>query len=232
MRRPSRYSPLPRLVALVLACAVFIAPAQALMGEPLVRTTGEATVEVQPDYVEFWLHLTQAGSSFEEAGLATRGLEQTIVDATEALELTPLDVKVSAQAIPDVNTLTIHRSIRIRYPARIIGSDEDSRQYFAWLCDTNRILAAQLTATLEGPILGVNDRDRVMQSALTLAMERAYPLAERAARDMQSAVVSVHEAEVTEVIWNDDPNWRGLQPEYGRVTCTVRVRMAYTIGGL
>lgn len=203
--------------------------AQGIMGEPLVRSVGEATVEAAPDYIEFWLQVTRTGATFEEAHEASEGLEDRVLEACEALDLSPMDVKASAQAIGDVDRLEVVRTVRLRYSARVMGSAADSRRHFAWLCDRNRALATQLGGTLEGPILGVNERERIEQSALVRAMERAYPLAQRAASEMQSAVTSVHEADIVKVVWNQDPNWRGPQPEYGRVTCTIKVHMAYTI---
>ena len=218
------------LLVVTMAPLSATAHAQAILGEPVVRATGMATVEAAPDYVEFWLRMSRSGTTFEEAAAATEGIEDLILEACEALDLAPLDVKASAQSIEDVDDLRVTRTVRLRFAARVMGNAEESRRHFAWLCDRNRALATELACTLEGPFLGVNERERIEQSALTRAMENAYPLAQRAAAEMQSTVTSVQEADIAEVIWNDDPNWRGPQPEYGRVTCTVRVRMVYTIG--
>jgi uncharacterized protein YggE len=216
------------LVAVLLG--VSPAHAQGLLGEPIVRATGTATVEAAPDYIEFWLRLSRTGATFEEAAAATEGIEDRILEACETLDLAPLDVKASAQAIEDVDNLEVVRTVRLRYAARVMGGADEARRHFAWLCDRNRALATELAGTLEGPFLGVNDRERIEQSALTRAMEGAYPLAQRAASEMNSAVTSVYEADIVSVTWNNDPNWRGPQPEFGRVTCTIEVRMAYTIG--
>jgi len=217
-------------VVLTAFLAMTAAFPQGVYGDPLIRATGVATVEAAPDYVEFWLRLSRSAPTFEEAALATEGLEDRILEVCDTLDLAPMDIKASAQAIEDVDNLEVVRTVRVRYAARIMGSAEDSRRHFAWLVDRNRALATELACTLEGPFLGVNERERIEHSALTRAMESAYPLAQRAAAEMKSAVTSVHEADIVSVIWNDDPNWRGPQPEYGRVTCTVTVRMAYTIG--
>lgn len=198
---------------------------------PQIEAKGAATVEADPDIVDFWIHFEISGESFAEAGAGVKAAEQRLHATLDELKLTPMQVTLSAPSVPDVTQHEMHITAMLRYSATVFFNTEKGLAQFAELCDTNRGLAEQVEGTIEGPHFSVKNPEQVERAAIQKAMEEAYPKAQAAAEAMRSSITSVARVRVDEITWNNDPEWRGMQPEITRVTCTASIEIAYIYAG-
>lgn len=213
---------------LLALTAVFAAAAQ---DAPItvIETEGVATVDAQPAFADFWVHSDVAEATLGAGMDATEQIETRLREAIAARSLTPNEVEMTAPAIPDVNAGVVQISGRIRFHMSNFISLETGNRLFAELCDKLREMATELGVQLEGPIFSVASAPAIVRAAAAKATENAYPVAEAIAAELKTAVFSVSSVSVVETTWNAAPEMRGTTPTIRKLTCTVRVRVAYEL---
>lgn len=218
---------------LACLCCIGITPPTAAEGDapPTIETEGSATITVAPDHVDFWLHKRISATSTTEAATQVRRFEPDLREQLKAHELEPSEVMISGTAIPDMDANEVQASARLRFTATKFADPKEGGIQFATLCDKVRALADAMNIPRgfrEGPFLGVADPGARERAVIVRAVEKAYPAAEAVAGAMRAHVVQVSSVRVEEVVWNQDPEWKGFRPDNRFLICTARVRVSYT----
>jgi uncharacterized protein YggE len=190
-----------------------------------IETDGVATVDIPPNYVEFWLHLRAQGADVTEAVNKALGFEPQLRKLLMDKDLVPSDLMFTGMAVPDLEAREAHISARVRFKATFAG--EEGPKAFAVLCDAISAIATTLGAQPKGPALGIDDTSSVQDTAIKRAIEKAYSPAEASARIMNAQIISVSKVNVQGITWNDAPEFPSTQPELARLNCTARVRVTY-----
>ena len=194
-----------------------------------IDCTGKATVEVGPDYVEFWFDARPTGSSFAEAMKAAADVEPAVRKELEDRSLSPIDLKTFGPTIPDVNELSAHVAVQLKFSTASFTQSPDGPLEFAALCDALRAIAGKLGCTLRGPTTGVTNRKSLEQAALGKAVEAAYPHGEGVADILLSQIISVEQVRVTQVAWDKPTEAKTPQQDLRRSACTASVRVTYAV---
>jgi hypothetical protein len=202
-----------------------------------VETTGSATIDVTPDYYEFWFHYTVTATSFDQAAASAAAFEQSVNDAIEQSDLDLLNLEVSGIALENMHirakqgerASTAKRSARLRFSATSYRGEEGLLD-LAKLCDSLKAMAELLKSTVEGPTPALLDTAIHEQAAISAALKSSLPLAEGATAAINAQVLVVDKARVTKLEWNASPEWRGVLPEAQRLTCTATVDVSYAFG--
>jgi uncharacterized protein YggE len=211
----------------VVCIIAFTATAQEV-SPPRIETEGVATIDAIPPYVEFWLHADTTGATCAEAMEHAMNVEPEVRKAIQEHNLSPTDIQFMGFSLPDVKSKEARVSGRLRFSMTSYTTPPDGPKLFAALCDEITVLAASVSCHVEGPILGVEDKDAVEDAAVGRATEKAYPTAKAAAQIMKAQVTSVDKVSVESIIWNTVAGVHATEPTLRRVTCTVRVRVSYT----
>jgi len=198
---------------------------------PIIESTGAATVESIPDYVEFWLHDVTPGETTTAAVNRAVLFEEQVRDALAEHDLSPTYVVFSGLSLNDINRIEFHQSVCLRFRAANFAIPEKGPTMFAALTDQIAALARQLECGVEGPSWDMEEKGSLEEEAIIQAMENAYPSAKAAASAMNAHIMSVERVEVQSIEWNRDPETRAQQPDLQRVTCTARVQIAYAFSG-
>ncbi len=194
-----------------------------------IDCTGKASVEVTPDYVEFWIDARPAGSSFAEAMKTAIDVEPAVRKELDDRTLAPIDIKVFGPTIPDVKEVSAHVAIQLRFSTAPFTQSGDGPLTFAALCDGLRAVAEKLGGTLRGPVTGVTNRKPLEQAALGKAVEAAYPHGEGIADILLSQIVSVEQVRVAQVAWDKPTEAKTPKQDLRRSVCTVSVRVTYAV---
>lgn len=214
---------------LVICLAVALCAAAQTQHPPVstIENIGTATVDVPPDYVEFWLHKNTAEPTFVESIRAVLGFGPKLRKELANRELGGYDLTLSAPAITDLANPGARVSARVEFPMSRFSNRETGPALFATLCDNMVLVAEALESQVEGPLLAVRDRQAVEQAAAALATENALPLAQAVAELMNAQITAVDHVAIEQCTWNADPDTKATLPDMRRITCTARVRVTY-----
>jgi len=211
-------------ICLMTSVAALAAPPTAAT----IDSPGVGTVDVVPEFVEFWIRLAGPGKSNAESADAAQAFEATLRKELETRKIIPAALDFSGLAIPDATKRASLRSAKLRFSAVPFKSVDDGPKQFAKLCDDVLELAAAVPgAVVEGPVLGVENTKTIEQAAVTLATEKAYPAAEAIATAMKTQIVGIQSASVISLTWNQDLTSKAAQPDIRRLNCTAKVRIWY-----
>lgn len=203
------------------------APAPALSETPpTIRCEGAATVEVEPEYVEFWLSRTVQAETLEAAADKLVGFEDDLKRKIEDALLVA-ELKVSSPAMPDLNKKEAAIVASVRFAWRGYQEGPDRGKRFGKLCDQMTALATASETKIEGPKLGIINTDAVVETSVAKAAENAYPAGRAAALALSGQIVSVDRMSVDRIEWDKDPETKMPQPDTDRIRCTAKVTITY-----
>jgi uncharacterized protein YggE len=216
---------------LVTAASAFAAdapaPAPALSETPpTIRCEGSATVEVEPEYMEFWLSRTVQAETLEAAADKLVGFEEDLKKKIEDALLVA-ELKVSSPVMPDLNKKEASIVASVRFAWRGYQEGPDRSKRFGKLCDQMTALATASETKIEGPKLGIINTDAVIETAVAKAAENAYPAGRAAALALSGQIVSVDRMSVDRIEWDKDPETKMPQPDTDRIRCTAKVTITY-----
>ncbi len=198
---------------------------------PQIRSLGVATVYAAPAHADFWLHLTVKEDTLEKSMGAAAQFEENLRGRLTAAELRASDIYVSPPAVSAVQEeKTVRVSARVRFPMASFISPETGPAFFGRLCDKIAAIAEGLACVTEGPIFEPANRESMVQAAVTAATENAFPVADAVAGALRGSIYAVDTVRMREIVWNDAPDVRGVQPNMQQVSCTARVEVIYTLG--
>ncbi len=217
-----------RVVRGLIGVAVLIAAAMhAAAAGSYVETEGKATVEAIPNYVEFWFHIMRGGATLEEAASHVADFETRLRAVIDENKLTPTEVEVSPLAITDIRVSEVQQTARLRFSATNFTDPDKGAARFAAFCDVLSKIAAAETWIVEGPVMGVNNRDEFEQLAVSNATKNAFPTAEGIAQVLRGSLTSVESVSVVSLEWNRDPEQRFPLPNVRTVSCSAHVQVTY-----
>lgn len=147
-------------------------------------------------------------------------------------ELVPVRFAFSGVTIPDVGKLEALASIHVRFDMAPLNDAETGPRDFAQRCDALRALSGALACSIEGPLLGVEEKAPIEQEAIAEAVRNAYVGAEAAAAVMEYQVEGVQEVDVLALEWRTESRAESATPDFRRVACEARVKVTYTIESL
>ena len=214
-----------------VACLLLLLPIAASAQTEAAATidsVGVATIDVTPDYVEFWLTLRASAASLTESAQSVLPFRDRLTAELEKGQLLPSSVNVSGASIPDANENDVVVSARVRFPISQSSNREDKTQTFAATAQKMRAVGKSLGCTLDGPFLGVEQTEPIEREAVARATENALYKADAVAGLMESPIFEVESVSVLEVVWNRE----ALAPvptsqDVERITCTGRVKVVY-----
>ncbi len=205
-------------------------PAARVPAAVTVESEGEGSAEANPDHLDFWLTRTRTDANVAAAVAALKGFDDAVKKELEAIELTPAEIIVEPAAVRDAALAVVQQAARVRFAAADFTQGDEGSAQVALLCDKLRGAAKVLGAEISGPVYGLADPDKVIQSAVAHAVERAYPAADSAAEIMQTRVNAVERVVIQSVKWNTPPaDARETLPSLHRITCTATVRVVYIV---
>jgi len=194
-----------------------------------IQTEAEATVDSAPSHVEFRLQKTSTGESLAAAVSDAIAFEPALRKHIEERELSIRDLQFTSVGQPKLDAKQATVVARIRVSTAAYSASTDGAVELAQLCDSMLDLAKTLGATIEGPSFGVDNPETLEQSAVTRAVELAYPNAEAAASILRGQITAVDQVAILSSEWNKISDDIAVQPDIRRVTCTARVRVTYTL---
>lgn len=223
MKTWTRYARLLLVVAAVMWTA-FGAGGQEFYAS--IHNTGEATVEARPNHVDFWLTREFTADTMQEAMAEADGFEQRVAETLNEHGVSAHETLVGEKRPVDAALPLVQRFVRIRFQHHAFRNPEDGMEQFAAVCDGVRRVAEELDSTLEGPYYELADKASVEQTAVSRAMEEAYPLAHSAAQLMQGGIRAVDHVEIQEISW-ERPMRATEEALQERMICVARVRVTY-----
>lgn len=205
-------------------------PAIVMQPAPMstIESTGVATVEAAPDYVVFWFHRDASGTTFVEAIRTALELGPALRKELTNRQVGGYELNLSGPAIVDLGKTNARVSAWLRFSMNTFSNHETGPALFGALCDQMAQLGQSLACAVEGPSLIVDNPSAVEQSATTLAVENALPLAQAAATLMNAQIVAVDRLAIEPCSWNTDPETKATLPDMRRLTCTSHVRVTYS----
>lgn len=192
---------------------------------------GEATAYEAPAIAVFWLYFRGQGDSVEQAMEEAEKFGSTLRGRINEVQLQPLELEVSAPAVPDARKGVAEVSARLDFSAAAFSKVENGTRLFARLCDAVASLGKGIGCEVVGPLMEPGNRDALTRSALASAVENAYPAGEIIAKSLKSSIYAVESVQVLEIAWNTPLLEGGVTPTLREVSCTARVRVLYTLAG-
>lgn len=223
----SRYRPIVCFVFALVPLAMTPAAVGQTDSLSTIDGVGEASVSVQPDYVDFWLTFRAKSNTLEESAAKALPFEKKLKEALEKKELATESVVVSGLSIPSINTPEAVVSARIRVPLPRFSPDEKRGTAFGALCDTIVAIGKMLGCAVEGPELQSENRETLEQDAVARATENALYRADAIAALMDSEIYAVQSVSVIDVKWSTGAGQKDVLPDLNRITCTARVKVVY-----
>lgn len=204
-----------------------------------IVTEGVGTVEVAPDYVDFWLHKRVEGETTLEATQKALAFKSQVQQELDKRELRTDDLTVTLPNALRVEAPEVQVSARLRFKTSPFMDPQTGPNEFSTLCDKVRDIAKTLEVgdqtllgkryrqALEGPLFGAEGKQNAESAAIALAVENAYPAAEAAAKSMQTQVIAVDNIRVNEIVWGKNPETPLQESNYNQISCTARVTVTY-----
>ncbi|MDQ1256960.1 MAG: hypothetical protein QG656_1560 [Candidatus Hydrogenedentes bacterium] len=215
-----------------IAVIAFIAAGMALAAgaqTPVstIQSTGKATVDTSPEYVDFWFHKRVESATFAEAMKSVLDFGPALRKKMAELQYSAFDLTLSGPALPNLTLKEAWVSARVRFTMNTFSNIETGPGLFAALCDDMAGLSETLECSAEGPFLNVGNPKAIEQTAVGLATEDALPIAQATAELMNAQIAAVEHVDIEECVWNEDPEIKAAQPDMRRLTCTARVHITY-----
>lgn len=217
---------------LILLCAVLFGLSPGALGQtevsPTVDSSGKATVEAAPEFVEFILTLRESGASLEASTQRVLQFEQNLRQALEDLDLPTGIIQTSGVRTGDVESTAATVHARVRFPFAPTSTPSDRARDLASLADRLRKAARSLDFEIKGPFFGVEDKEAIEQETIARATENALYKSDAVASLMNASIVGVRSVSVLDVRWvNQDSDIPGSGWDVKRLLCTARVRVVY-----
>lgn len=196
---------------------------------PLVSSTGSATIFVPPSSVQFVMRYESKGATFEEAMTATEKFRDKVRAAFEEKQLKPTDLTFSGPSVADINQKLVALTVHSVFPMAPYARQDTGPMEFAKFCDTMTALAQTLGLPIEGPLLKPEDESTTADSAVNTAAENAYGPAAAAATALHCAIASVDSIEIQSIEWNTKPGTPESPPTLREITCQAKVKVTYLL---
>lgn len=228
-------------MALVLSAALRASAQEDAMHPPTIVSQGQATVDVVPDYVEFWFHKGVIEASLQQATVAALQFGPQLRKEVEARKLASPDIAVYGPVLPDVKTPYARTSVRLRFATSRFSDPENGPKLFAELCDAIRDIAKALglpegmsfdpgaKPPLEGPLFRLENPAGTERAAVSQAVENAYPHAEAVAQTMRAQITAVESVQIDQVTWGENATLNPPGPDYRRLSCMAKVTVTYAL---
>ena len=217
------------LVACLAVCCFVAMPAHGAE-QPVVVNTGTATMHAAPATVEFTLLKDFKESDLKASAEKCATFVIQTQDSLRAGDVQPLEVQAVPGAVTSIEPKTVHGGVVARFTMAPFNAANTGPVGFATLCDKISAMASALGATLKGPKFQPADNDNAATQAVTKATENAYAAAESLAFALKSAIYSVQEAEIKELVWSETPT--ESPGEVPQLSCTAKVRIVYQLAPL
>ena len=217
---------------LLLLCAVLFGLPQGALGQtdasPTVDSSGKATVEAAPEFVEFRVTLRESGASLEASTQRVLRFEPNLRQALEDLDLPTDFIQTSGVRTVDAESTAATVHARVRFAFAPASTASDRARSLASFADRLRKAARSLDFELKGPFFGVEDKEAVEQEAVARATENALYQSDAVASLMNASIVAVRSVSVLDVRWGDpDSDIPGSDSDVKQLLCTARVRVVY-----
>ncbi len=196
---------------------------------PTIEGEGVATIEAQPERVEFTLKFHLTGESFEEAAQKAAPLEDSLTEALENFDPPASAVTFGAIRIRSLSPSAVDVSAIIRFPIRRLADAAECTAAFAKLFDRMNKLARQLSATVEEPTLGVDNPEGFEQEAVQRATENAFFRADAVAAIIKSQIYAVRSVKILDVEWVRSAEDPATAPDLDRLVCAASVQVVYAL---
>jgi len=196
---------------------------------PVVTSTGTATIFVPPATVQFTMRYQSTGTTFEEAMGVTDKFRDKVRAAFEEKQLKPTDLTFSGPALTDVNQKFIRIAVQCVFPMAPYARQDTGPMEFAKFCDTMAALAQTLALPIEGPLFKPEDESNTADSAVNAAAENAYSPAAAAATALHCGVASVDSIEIQSIEWNTKPGAIEPAPSLREIACQAKVKVTYLL---
>ncbi len=219
----------------VLALAVAPDPVNTLPApsadapNPLVSSTGTATIFVPPSSVQFAMRYESKGTTFEEAMTATEKFRDKVRAAFDEKQLKPTDLTFSGASVVDINQKSVALTVHSVFPMAPYARQDTGPMEFAKFCDTMTTLAQTLSLPIEGPLLKPEDESTTADSAVNTAAENAYAPAAAAATALHCAIASVDSIEIQSIEWNTKTGTPESPPTLREISCQAKVKVTYLL---
>lgn len=219
---------------LLLLSAVMFGLSQGAAGQteapPTVDSSGKATIEAAPGFVDFSLALRETGENLEASTQAVLKFEENLRQALEDLDLPTGNIHTSGVQIEDVESTAATVHARVRFAFGPASTPSDRARTLASLADRLRKAARSLDFEMIGSSFGVEDKEAVEQEAIARATENALYKSDAVASLMNASIIAVRSVSVLDVRWGDrDQDIPGSGSDVKRLLCTARVRVIYQI---
>lgn len=219
---------------LLLLSALLFGLSQGAFGQiespPTVDSSGKATIEAAPEFVDFSLVLRESGENLEASTQRVLKFEQNLRQALEDLDLPTVIIYTSGVRTGDVESTAATVHARVRFAFSPTSTPADRARNLASLADRLRKAARSLDFEINGSSFGVEDNEAVEQEAIARATENALYKSDAVASLMNASIVAVRSVSVLEVRWVDqDSAIPGSGSDVKRLLCTARVRVVYQI---
>jgi uncharacterized protein YggE len=208
------------------ACLLIAAGAHAAE-QPVVVNTGTATMHAAPATAEFTLLKDFKESDLKTAAEKCAAFVTQAQEALRAGDVQPMDVQAIPGAVTSMEEKTVRGGVVARFTMNPFNAPGTGPVGFATLCDRLTAMTAALGAKLAGPKFAPPENDPAAARAVTKATENAYAAAESLAFALKSAIYSVQEAEILELVWSEKP--AETPGEVPQLSCTAKVRTVYQL---
>ncbi len=217
-----------------LLCALLFGMSQWASGQtetpPAVDSSGRATIEVAPEFVEFNLALRESGASLEASTQRVLKFEEDLRQALEDLDLPTGVIQMSGVQTGDMDRTAATVHARLRFAFAPASTPSDRARKLASLADRLKKAARALNFEIHGTSFGVEDKETVEQEAVARATENALYKSDAVASLMNASIVAVRSVSVLDVRWGDqDSDMPGSGSDVKRILCTARVRVVYQL---
>ena len=213
---------------LLLCCT--LAQAQ-ILPNPLVVSTGEATVYGTPSHVAFELR-----GDFRKAETLVKAMQNALAyeakvkELLAQYELQPSSITFTPPSIPEISDRTVLVHAEVRFALTPFGQSETALVAIAEICDKMATLADQISIIPAIPQWIAEDEDTLKQAAVQAALEDAFPGADAAAITLKSTVFSVDTIEILamEQVRSLEASLKG-EANLQQIPFRAKVRVTYTL---
>lgn len=193
-----------------------------------IDSTGQATIHVAPEFIEFELLYSASGSNMESSTERALEFEEDLHQAFADLDLPGGIIRTSGlSAKASENSLAVLHA-RARFFFESASNPEARARFAAFVSDRVKKAERSLKFEMTGPLFGVIEREVFEQEAIARATENALYKSDAVASLMDASIVSVQSVSVIEVTWGEaSPDEPGGGSDTQRVLCTAKVRVVY-----
>ncbi|MCX8065529.1 MAG: hypothetical protein N3G21_10215 [Candidatus Hydrogenedentes bacterium] len=194
-----------------------------------VISQGSAEVVATPSHVEFVFVKIGEGITAEEALNALQDFDTKLRLRFTEESPRPVEINSSGPFILFKDKFTAEFRVSILFSLSGIISVTDSQKLFAKLWDKMRQVASEYSLVLKGPYLKVQNKETVEKSTVSMAIEKAYPLAEGSATALRGTIYAVDKIEIKELKWLHSGENSDEPVSLTEVKCRAEVLVTYLI---